>query len=170
MPRTRTGKKCTLPWCLNQSAGGNWCAAHWSAVHKYGTPTPAEHAHSGKASWHRIRLIARTCTHCGELKMADTEYSNNGKGFSWCKRCTTRAANKSKSRHYDPVKASAAAKKFYNEVQTTTLQRADNWGTQWTTEQEHIAMDPDLTMTEKALKLGRSYKAIDSRIYIIKNR
>lgn len=170
MPRSvRPGAVCTVPWCV-KNAVGRYCNAHWSTHHKYGSATPPNVAHSGKASWHRIRLIAKTCTHCGVLKMAE-EFSSNGKGISWCKPCTSRQANRYRTgENRDPVKAKAAADRFRNAVQTKTLKTADNWGSQWTPEQERVAMDPNLTMTEKAIKLGRTYKAIDSRIHIIKKR
>lgn len=163
MPRKPTGT-CTVSWCDKPSIG-RFCNSHWSTYYKYGSPTPAEAAHFARPRYH-IRLLAKTCTKCGELRMA-SEYQNNGCRISWCRSCMADQAYH--ERNYDPVKARAASQRWIDERQKTTLRQAKNWGKHWTAEEDRLVMDESQTMEEKAVLLGRSYKAVEDRIFLIRH-
>lgn len=75
-------------------------------------------------------------------------------------RHTTRA-----TRNSDPAKQSVRSRRHRVAAQARTLDRATRHGRQWTGPELEILAREDLTIEQKALLLGRSYKAIDAKTW-----
>lgn len=107
----------------------------------------------------RRPLVAKTCTGCGLLLDASW-FGRNCRG-GWptqCIRCRV-----------DPAQAKAAAARWeaknersreaVERLQSITTERATRNGEPWLEADMATLADPDLTNFEKAIRLGRTYKA-----------
>jgi hypothetical protein len=93
-------------------------------------------------------------------------FTKAGYRSPWCKACTSEAAKGYQQAVAPEVQAQRNAKGL-KRAQDATLPKADRWGERWTPEEEAIAMDMTMTMIERALALGRSFKAVGDKVYKI---
>lgn len=101
------------------------------------------------------RLLARTCPKCGLL--LDSAFFQR-KTATWdtaCARCKNRGGRPSE-RIYAPSKSP-------QRLQSLTKARATRHGQPWVDADDAVLEDPDLTVLEKALRLGRTYFATGER-------
>lgn len=146
--------KCSLSWCDKEAYTRGWCRGHYSNWYKLGVPNPA----SLSRKIGTRTLLAKSCVSCGCFKQApEFNHTTTGLWSSWCHSCTNARRSIEELRKY-------RARRL-NKVQDKTLSQANNWGKRWTPDEDQVALDQGSTMVEKALELGRSFKAIDDRIY-----
>lgn len=103
-------------------------------------------------------LLAKTCPDCGLLLQAMWFKPKDGTWTRLCKRCT-------KARENPPAKtkrASEQGNESRRRLQSLTLACASHHGEPWTESDFKVLADPDLTILQKALTLGRSYSAAQS--------
>ena len=108
------------------------------------------------------RLLAKTCPKCGLLLEANW-YVNRKTGsrtwFSSCTRCTPRSDVESKV----PTEVRKSQNQASQQkLQNLSLPHAINTGEPYTEADHKVLADPDLTVIEKALKIGRTYFATNT--------
>lgn len=98
-------------------------------------------------------LVAKSCSKCGLLLAAVWFAFHRGEWHSACKRCegSGRAPRPRTSRQVEQTRTS------FERRQAMTLEHATNRGQPWTESDHRVLADPDLTLVEKALSLGRTY-------------
>lgn len=112
------------------------------------------------------RLLARTCPDCGYLLQASWfgfDRTTNGHG-AWrtlCRRCRQNRwpAKRMPGSHAMRKDGVDSARFAEARLQALTLPRAVNHRAPWLAEHHVILSDPDLTVVEKAIALGRTYQA-----------
>lgn len=150
-------KVCSVLKCSNMAWSRGMCQAHYQMWHKYGEACPPHLAHRVG----RRTLLAKTCTNCGEFLPADQFQLYDGYRMPQCRKHSGASFT-----GYDPVRA----KEQYERYQGETLPVADRHRCRWTQDEDNLVMDEGLTMMEKAAMLGRSYKAVDDRIWALRKR
>lgn len=104
------------------------------------------------------RLLAKTCPECGLVLDASWFGLNRGgHGKGWrklCTRCRPRSDNQAPWENAD-------TKKSREHLQAASIP-APNHGQPWTEKDHVILSDPDITVLEKARRLGRTYYATHS--------
>jgi hypothetical protein len=115
-------------------------------------------------------LIAKTCTKCG-LLLASEWFAfmpaRGGVPAHWrisCKKCVSASGYASVKKGTNNYKGSDRYKQktaqSRKRLQDLTTSRATRSGQDWIEADYKVLQDPDLTLLEKALKLGRSYNAV----------
>ncbi|MDO5866028.1 MULTISPECIES: hypothetical protein [Paenarthrobacter] len=115
-------------------------------------------------------LIAKTCGECGLLLASEWFTFRPARGTTrahWsvrCKKCVSAANYKGTVNGTNNYKGSERYKKLTAQsrkrLQDLSVSRATRSGQDWTEHDFQVLQDPDLTLLEKALKLGRSYNAV----------
>lgn len=103
-------------------------------------------------------LIAKTCTKCGRVLSAVWfSFAPSMHGWSSrCKRCAdSRGAGRAKTE-----KQVEQTRQFAKRMQDMTSEHATRSGLLWLSSDHDTLSDPDLTVVEKALSLGRTYHAV----------
>lgn len=102
-------------------------------------------------------LLARTCTRCG-LLLGGEHFGPTGRGWSsQCKTCTTARISLGLSERYGAQRA--ASDRWYREAQDITSASATRNWSEWTDSDVAILSDPEKSLLDKALELGRTYSA-----------
>jgi len=109
-------------------------------------------------------LVARTCHHCGLLLDASwftcTQPTGDHVNRRWsnrCARCFQVKYGKRYGSKPQPLDRRRARDKVLAKLTEPTASKA---GQPYTTAEEKVLADPDLTLLEKAIKLNRTYKAV----------
>lgn len=172
-------KQCDLSWCNNE-ARGQWCNGHWSNVRKHGVPNPPTLA---KRVGTRT-LLAKTCKTCGVLKLTGAFQRRKKNGRSYvgpnCTSCVVEY-NKShptkdpeyhkkyqreyKRSHPASPEQRAYHVKYVKEVNDKSRETAHHHQQPYTGADWVVLLDPNLSIGEKAKKLGRTYKAVSNQLY-----
>lgn len=107
------------------------------------------------------RLLAKTCTKCGLLLEANW-FTERKKGrrqwFSACTRCLPRGGE---SRTPRDVRR-ARNQKTQQKLQSLSLQHAVNHQQPYTEADHKVLANPDMTVLEKAIAIGRTYFATNN--------
>lgn len=99
-------------------------------------------------------LLAKTCIGCGLLLQAKW-FTGNHKGWSkTCTRCQPRGRS--------PQAYPDRSREFMRRMQELTLPLATSNNQQWTLADHEVLASQDMTILEKALRLGRTYMATAS--------
>lgn len=114
-------------------------------------------------------LLAKTCTACGRLLQAEWFGRDTRRGStSWRSRCRICRGLMEQSSHYhNPTPAQKERKReasadWIARAQELTRSRATRNNVQYTSKDHEVLSDPDLTILQKALSLGRTYSAVAS--------
>lgn len=109
-------------------------------------------------------LIAKSCVACGLLLPSDWFAWRNATRTwaSRCKKCASQYVNRYRKGPDDAERKRRArsSSESYRRFQATSLERATNRRQPYTAEDHKVLADPDLTLHQKALRLGRSYAAV----------
>lgn len=118
-------------------------------------------------------LIAKTCRECGLLLASEWFAFRSAHGTRmahWqvrCKKCVSKANYASTRNGTDNYRKTERYRHKTSQsrkrLQDVTTSRATRSHHEWIEEEQEILQDPDLTILEKALKLGRSYNAVATR-------
>lgn len=99
-------------------------------------------------------LIAQTCEKCGLLLQADWFRHNRGPGGKyWPKACARCRTPRKRGGRGEPNATN-------ERNQRLTRPHAKRQGQLWLDSEHQVLRDPDLTLVEKALRLGRTYYSI----------
>lgn len=99
-------------------------------------------------------LVCKTCKGCGRLLQA-LWFSRDLSRRTWASKCTR--CHKPLTRKVNKAAADASVAKSRAKLQGITKPHAERNGYAWV-EADHVVLaDPDLTITEKALALGRTH-------------
>lgn len=114
-------------------------------------------------------LVAKTCLTCGKLLQASwfQFHSSQRRWFPSCKRCTndaTQARNVAAGYPYRKTKEHQDANQRASKarLEAITAPRATRHRELWTEADHQTLADPDLTILQKALRLGRTHNATAS--------
>jgi hypothetical protein len=108
-------------------------------------------------------IVCRTCDTCGELLDGSFfgRVRGGGRPSAMCVRCKTAKYPPRAARTTRQVQQSQASR---DRLQALTLPLAVNHGNPWTLRDHEVLADPDLRPVEKAIRLGRTYKATRSAL------
>lgn len=114
------------------------------------------------------RLLAKTCLGCGLLLEASW-FSMNDRGRAWRTRCNRCAHQEASERHPDrPTTAQKdggrSARTSRERLQALTRERATRHGEPWLEADQEVLRDPDLSIFEKATRLGRTWSATQTQV------
>lgn len=116
-------------------------------------------------------LVAKTCTKCGFLLAGSWFRLTNGRGkrewASACRKCNAERCEKNREKnpeYRERAKANTrkANKAWTERAQQVTRQHATKNGEPYTELDHKVLADPDLTNLQKALRLGRTYSAVNT--------
>lgn len=112
-------------------------------------------------------LVAKTCIGCGKLMSGDSfGWVHTTRSWqTYCKWCRSSDSSEYHQRNYHPLSnAARRTSKYQESLQDLTLQSAGRGWNPYLDADERILADPDLTVLEKALALGRTYHATMSAL------
>lgn len=104
----------------------------------------------------------RTCADCGEEK-SESEfyvYKQTGQPYKHCKSCNNERARLHKRDCGRTEHEHAATRQRNHKLQNRTILGATKKGQPWTAVDIELMRRTDLTVTEIAQRLGRTYKAV----------
>lgn len=116
-------------------------------------------------------LVAKTCTKCGLLLAGSWFRLTKGRGTrEWaaaCRKCNAERCEKNREEnpeYRERAKANTrkANKAWVDRAQQVTRQHATKNGEPYTELDHKVLADPDLTNLQKALRLGRTYSAVNT--------
>lgn len=125
-------------------------------------------AYEGNKNPHWIgkrQLLAKTCTKCGLLLDASWFVLRKTGGKSWfaaCLRCSPHSRSDGNRSNEQKRRDSEASTQ---RQQAISLPHAVNHRQPWVGADDKVLADPDLTLLEKAIKLGRTYIGTRSRCH-----
>jgi hypothetical protein len=105
-------------------------------------------------------VVCRTCKSCGEL-LDGSFFRKGGRATSDCVRCKVR---KYPVRSPRTKRQEEQSKASVDRLHAITLPLAVNRGNPYTDRDHEVLSDPDLRPLEKAVRLGRTYKATISAL------
>ena len=163
-----SGRACLVDRCSGIVHARGRCRAHYK-----------QHL-SGETVWFLVRrmdhrtLVARTCTGCGLLLDARwfgprREAGRRGT-MTRCKKCqvsSSKAETQAAYREANRGRWAVASAESKRRFQDATKPSAVNNRKEWTSRDLETLADPDLSLYEKALTLGRTYSAVTARAHLI---
>ena len=163
-----SGRECVVDRCSDIVHAKGRCRAHYR-----------QHL-SGEMVWFLVKrmdhrtLIARTCTKCGLLLDARwfgrrREAGRRGT-MTRCKKCQRSSRRVETSRAYREANRgrwAVSSAESMRRFQDATRPTAINNRKEWTSRDLETLADPDLSLYEKALLLGRTYSAVTARAHLI---
>jgi hypothetical protein len=109
-------------------------------------------------------LLAKTCTKCGLLLPAGWfQWFDRKTGWSsHCRKCRSKGTMDTRKARVEvtPEKRKAYTAKYENRCQAITLPTVTKAREPYTEKDHKILSDPDMTLIQKAVLLGRTFKAI----------
>lgn len=103
-------------------------------------------------------LIAKTCPDCGRFRSSEWFTLHRGRRGSFCREC-----NVLRARRYPRNGAAESKRQYEAAAQELTLPHASKAGDEWTEADCAVLADHSLTDIEKALRLRRSFFAVQKK-------
>jgi len=186
LPRYKSGTVCSVEGCTRSGKIQlGFCNAHYIAFRKYGSPTHSEkrisrrgepdaipHGTASGYSYHKCR-----CATCRQFKRsewklaqaADPDGASLRRHESYLRNRDRALSSNSAWRSRNKTVIRAANVRNRNRYQSVTKRVAYAHGNRWTPNDDEVIRRADITTMEAAIILGRTYTAVTSRRYALRD-